>query len=192
MLDKNKKIILALILIVIVIVSGTLYFAKNNGVDAGSNLPDGTENLAEGYVPTVFEYDDGTEAPVIPTLHQACLNNYEEIAAECEAFKNDDVTMCDNFLDENVKIWCQAKVSKDSSYCENIDPNYEDAEDCYIDTATTVDDCNAIDHLYHKDYEKAECLASVKKDSSLCTGPEYDRIVCVADAENDPEANSRE
>lgn len=162
-------------LITIVILSLGLFFilGNQNNIEVQIDDVDCEAELAE-------------ENPYrIPTLHEVCLENYEEIAAECEAFKNNDPSICDNLLDKNVRAWCKAKVSGDNSYCSVMDPDFEDHEDCYIDTAKTVEDCEAITS-YHQDYERAECLAIVTKDASLCIGPDHDKIVCEADANDDP------
>lgn len=189
MSNNNKNIIMAVVLVVIVVVSAGLYFTKDKAVDTGIDSESELAPEVEKYVPTVFEYDDvvGGNEVVIPTPHENCMNHFEKIAAECIAYKEENPDKCDELEDPNLKIWCQAKVSQDNSYCENIDPEYEDAEDCYIDTAQTIEDCNAIDDMYHKDYEKAECIAFVTNDPTQCTGPDYDRIACEAEAGNNPE-----
>jgi hypothetical protein len=175
--NKNLKQIVVVTVFILIIVFALVYIVNRNNID-GMDI---------GVSDAIFDdsvNESGNFTFEIPTKYELCMDNYDEIAAECEAFKNNDPSICDNIINEDVKLWCKAKVSGDNSYCDTISPDFEDAEDCYIDTAKTVDDCNNID-MYHQDYEKSECLAVVTKDASLCSGPEYDRIVCVADVTDD-------
>lgn len=178
---KNNKLYLSIIVLLtlIIVVGGVFYVLNVKKSKIYEDSSTNVENLENNNV-------DNNQYVVYkaPTLYELCMDNYKEIAAECEAYKNNDPTICDNFIDGNVKLWCKAKVSGDNSYCSDLDPNFSDHEDCYIDTAKTVADCDAITS-YHKDYERNECYAFVNKDESLCQGPDYDRIACIAEVRQD-------
>lgn len=148
---------------------------NNGAMDNTSVIPN--EEETDSSAPVFKE----NTAFVPPTKYETCMANYKEISAECEALKNDDVSLCENFLNPSTKAWCQSKVSGDNSYCSNLpksDPNYEH---CYTDTAKTEEDCEAIEYGENLE-EKFECLAKVKNDASVCkdAGDEDHKRTCKA------------
>ena len=77
----------------------------------------------------------------------------------CEAIKNNDINKCDEISDEKSLVFCKAKVSKDTSFCNQMNPQQE-CTDIYLFQKAFLDQNTTIcDNIMAFDLKQACVLA---------------------------------
>jgi hypothetical protein len=165
MMKRGKVTIIVVVILIIIVTIGFIMLKPK------PQIPDDGNNLLVD-----------AEEPVAKTMtaYEACLEQYEEIAGECIAYRTKDPSYCDSIPQPDLMNWCKARITKDKKYCDMLDVEFFDYHNCLIDVAQTEEDCRAIDYT-NEPYEINECMAYVTQDPSYCDDtPEKDRLDCLS------------
>ncbi len=117
------------------------------------------------------------------TSFEYCMQD-ESIQNQCKCVAEKNFDYCGLSVESDFGFWQKAKITKDKKYCDELkeaNADYWDLHNCYIDTAKTIEDCQAIDYS-NEPYEINECMAYVTGNASYCknkTMPIKDREACL-------------